>query len=55
VTRAKKRVIFFDEDEAKRAPFFELLERAQVANKMSLDARQQVRVCVCVCVHVVGL
>jgi len=41
VTRAKKRVVFFDEDEAKRAPFFELLERAQVANKISLDARQQ--------------
>lgn len=34
VTRAKSRVVFFDEDEAKRAPIFELLERCGVAEKV---------------------
>jgi len=41
VTRAKARIVFFDEDEQMRAPIFELLERAGVANKMSLLARSQ--------------
>jgi len=41
VTRAQKRVVFFDEDEARRAPIFELLERAGVASKMSLLARAE--------------
>ena len=41
VTRAKKRVIVFDQDEARRAPMFELLQRAHVASKMSLLEREK--------------
>jgi hypothetical protein len=41
VTRAKKRIIVFDQDESRRAPMFELLERAHVANKMSLLEREK--------------
>ena len=41
VTRAKKRIIVFDQDEARRAPMFELLERAHVASKMSLLEREK--------------
>ena len=41
VTRAKKRIIVFDQDEARRAPMFELLQRAHVASKMSLLEREK--------------
>ena len=41
VTHAKQRISFFDEDEAHRAPIFELLESCTVAKKMSLRARSQ--------------